>query len=59
MLYAAKGKLPNSDEREYTVMIGHNEDAIVALGVSPNQNDPRRMLAIAAGKSYQDLNNTQ
>jgi hypothetical protein len=59
MLYAAKGKLPNSDEPEYSVMIGHNEDAIVALGVSPNQNDSRRMVAIAAGKSYQNLNNTQ
>ena len=59
MLYAAKGNIPNSDVPEYSVMLGHNMDAIVALGVTKNQNDPRRMVAIAAGKSYQNLNSTQ
>jgi hypothetical protein len=59
MLYAAKGNIPNSDEPEYSVMLGHNMDAIVALGVTKNQDDPRRMVAIAAGKSYQNLNSTQ
>jgi hypothetical protein len=59
MLYAAKGNIPNSDEPEYSVMLGHNMDAIVALGVTKNQNDPRRMVAIASGKSYQNLNTTQ
>jgi hypothetical protein len=59
MLYAAKGNIPNSDVPEYSVMLGHNMDAIVALGVTKNQNDPRRMVPIAAGKSYQNLNSTQ
>jgi hypothetical protein len=59
MLYAAKGSIPNSDVPEYSVMLGHNMDAIVAMGVTKNQNDTRRMVAIASGKSYQNLNSTQ
>jgi hypothetical protein len=59
MLYAAQGKLPNSNEPEYSVMVGHTKDAIVSMGVGRNQTDPRRMVAIASGKSYQNLNSTQ
>lgn len=59
MLYAAHGKPPNSNEPEYSVMVGHTEDAIVSMGVGRNQSDSRRVVAIASGKSYQNLNSTQ
>jgi hypothetical protein len=59
MLYAAQGKLPNSNDPEYSVMVGHTKDAIVSMGVGRNQTDPRRIVAIASGKSYQNLNSTQ
>jgi hypothetical protein len=59
MLYAAQGKLPNSNEPEYSVMVGHTKDAIVSIGVGRNPMDPRRIVAIASGKSYQNLNSTR
>lgn len=59
MLYAAEGMLPNSDEPEYSVMVGHGMGAIVAMGVGRNQHDPRRIVGIAAGEFYQNLNSTQ
>ena len=61
MLYAAQGNLPNSkfNEPEYSVMVGHTKDAIVSMGVGRNQIDPRRIVAIASGNSYQNLNSTQ
>jgi hypothetical protein len=59
MLYAAQGKLPNSNEPEYSVMVGHTKDAIVSMGVGRNRTDPRRIVAIASGNSYQNLNSTQ
>jgi hypothetical protein len=59
MLYAAQGKLPNSNDPEYSVMVGHTKDAIVSMGVGRNQTDPRRIVAIASGISYQNLNSTQ
>ncbi|WP_206759296.1 hypothetical protein, partial [Acinetobacter baumannii] len=34
-------------------------DSIVSIGVGRNPEDPRRMLAIAAGKHYSNLNTTQ
>ncbi|KAK8017417.1 hypothetical protein PG993_013743 [Apiospora rasikravindrae] len=62
-MYIAQGMLPNSRPRdpEYSLYIGHTPDTIVAIGVAhtPSEADPRRMLAIAAGKSYGHLNATQ
>lgn len=59
--YEAYGPLPNSGDAgpEDSSYIGHGEDAIVAIGVGRNPEDPRRMLAIAAGSSYGHLNRTQ
>lgn len=62
MLYKAIGWLPNSPEAqpEFSVHIGHDADPIVAIGVSKyGQGDARRLLASAAGLSYQHLNATQ
>jgi hypothetical protein len=39
--------------------IGHNGNAIVAMGVSHHERSPRRYVAIAAGSSYAFLNSTQ
>lgn len=59
-IYEALGSLPDSvDGAEYSNYIGHNSDAIVAMGVSASERSPRRYIAIAAGKSYAFLNNTQ
>lgn len=59
--FEAYGNLPNSGDvgPEDSSYIGHGSDAIVAIGVGRNPEDPRRMLAIAAGKSYGHLNATQ
>lgn len=62
MLYKAIGWLRNSPEAqpEFSVYIGHDADPIVATGVSKyGQGNARRLLAIAAGSSYQHLNATQ
>lgn len=59
-LYAAAGTLPDSVQGpEYSNYIGHNSEAIVAIGVSYSQLSPRRYLAITAGQHYANLNNTQ
>jgi hypothetical protein len=60
-IYWAKGTLPNDDPKSFTrsKYIGHGTDAIVAIGASRNADDPRRMLCIASGRSYQNLNTTQ
>ncbi|KAK7965917.1 uncharacterized protein PG986_000194 [Apiospora aurea] len=62
-MYIAQGMLPNSRPRdpEYSLYIGHTPNTIVAIGVAhtPSDDDPRRMLAIAAGQSYGNLNATQ
>ncbi|KAK8076111.1 hypothetical protein PG994_003383 [Apiospora phragmitis] len=45
---------------EYSTYIGHTSDTIVAIGIAHTtaEDDPRRMLAIAAGRSYHHLNAT-
>ncbi|KAF2749551.1 hypothetical protein M011DRAFT_398874 [Sporormia fimetaria CBS 119925] len=59
-IYEAAGNLPDSvDSGEMSAYIGHNGDAIVAMGVSHSERSPRRYLAIAAGASYGFLNSTQ
>ncbi|KAH8730886.1 hypothetical protein GQ44DRAFT_736534 [Phaeosphaeriaceae sp. PMI808] len=59
-IYAASGNLPDSvDGSEYSNYIGHDGQAIVAMGVSFSERSPRRYLAIAAGAAYGFLNNTQ
>ncbi|KAF2465424.1 uncharacterized protein BDR25DRAFT_306583 [Lindgomyces ingoldianus] len=59
-IYAASGNLPDSFEgEEYSNYIGHDEKAIVAMGVAFSDHSPRRYLAITAGESYGFLNNTQ
>ncbi|KAL1594437.1 hypothetical protein SLS60_010197 [Paraconiothyrium brasiliense] len=59
-IYAAAGTLPDSVEGpEYSNYIGHNANAIVAMGVAYSELSPRRYVAITAGESYAHLNNTQ
>ena len=59
-IYAASGYLPDSVEGpEYSNYIGHDENAIVAIGVSYSERSPRRYLAIAAGRSYAALDRVQ
>ncbi|KAH8719497.1 hypothetical protein GQ44DRAFT_623364 [Phaeosphaeriaceae sp. PMI808] len=59
--FRAYGMLPNSGNKgpEDLPYIGHTPDAIVAIGVGRNSEDPRRILAIAAGKYYSNLNTAQ
>ncbi|KAI3331479.1 hypothetical protein HD806DRAFT_518499 [Xylariaceae sp. AK1471] len=59
--YQARGPLPNSGDAgpEDSSYVGHTADSIVAIGVGRNPEDPRHMLAIAAGSSYAHLNTTQ
>ena len=58
--YPAVGFLPDSGgNEEYSVYFGHGSDAIVAIGVTTNNNSTERILGIAAGKSYDNLNATQ
>lgn len=59
-IYEASGNLPDTvDSGEMSAYIGHNGNAIVAVGVSHSERSPRRYLAITAGSSYGFLNNTQ
>lgn len=59
-LYKAVGYLPNSGPYvEESWYFGHGPNAIVAIGVSRNQEDPRRMIGIASGEAYKHLNQTQ
>ncbi|KAF2178316.1 hypothetical protein K469DRAFT_718410 [Zopfia rhizophila CBS 207.26] len=59
-IYAASGNLPDSvNSPEYSNYIGHDGNAIVAMGVAHSEASPRRYLAITAGESYAFLNNTQ
>lgn len=57
----AYGNLPNSGDvgPELSTYVGHSVDTVVAIGVGRNPDDPRRMLAMAAGASYRHLNATQ
>ncbi|WPH03988.1 Hypothetical protein R9X50_00687200 [Acrodontium crateriforme] len=61
MQYAATGELPNStpDDPEYSVYLGHDTKAIVAIGVGRNSLSPVRMLGIAAGEYYKHLDKIQ
>lgn len=56
--YAATGELPNSvtGDPEYSVYVGHDTAAIVAIGVGRNWQAPTRVLAVAAGSQYDHLN---
>jgi hypothetical protein len=60
-LWVAEGLLPNSGigEPEESTYFGHGSSAIVAIGVGRNATNPRRMLGIAAGESYDNLDRTQ
>ncbi|KAK8135472.1 hypothetical protein PG984_003412 [Apiospora sp. TS-2023a] len=62
-MYIAKGMLPYSPPKdpEYSLYIGHTSDTVVAIGVAHTNtpDDPRRMLAIAAGSSYGNLDKAQ
>ncbi|KAI1159731.1 hypothetical protein F5B18DRAFT_635448 [Nemania serpens] len=57
----AYGTLPNSGDvgPELSTYVGHSIDTVVTIGVGRNPDDPRRMLAMAAGASYRHLNATQ
>ena len=58
-IYPAVGYLPDSgSSEEYPDYVGHGLDAIVAIGVT-NSDSTERILGIAAGKSYDNLNATQ
>jgi hypothetical protein len=60
-LYEAEGTFPNSlpDHVERSTYVGHNSDAIVAIAAANEPADERRIMAIAAGKSYQHLDKAQ
>ena len=59
-IYPAVGYLPDSgSSEEYSDYFGHGLDAIVAIGVTTNNDSTERILGIAAGKSYDNLNATQ
>ena len=59
-IYPVRGYLPNSgDSESYSEYYGHSSDAIVAIGVTPNNASTERILGIAAGASYAALNATQ
>ena len=59
-IYPAVGFLPDSgSSEEYSDYFGHGSDAIVAIGVTANNDSTERILGIAAGKSYDTLNATQ
>jgi hypothetical protein len=56
----ARGLLPNSGNlEEWSRYPGYNTDNIVAIGVATIPQEPRKMLAIAAGSAYLPLNATQ
>jgi hypothetical protein len=60
-LHAARGFLPDSNVREYSVYIGRGNHTIVALGVAsePYAYTAKRYMAIAAGSYYDNLNQVQ
>ena len=59
-IYPVIGFLPDSgSNEEYSDYLGHESDAIVAIGVTTNKDSTERILGIAAGKSYDTLNATQ
>ena len=59
-VYPAVGFLPDSgSNEEYSDYFGHSPDAIVAIGVTTNNDSTEHILGIAAGKSYDALNATQ
>lgn len=59
-IYPAQGNLPDSgDSAEWSTYFGHSSDAIVAIGVTTNNETTKHILGIAAGASYAALNATQ
>lgn len=59
-LYTAIGYLPDSASGEFSVYLGHDPSAIVAIGVAAANTGPNpRYFGIAAGTSYSNLNTAQ
>ncbi|KAF8852452.1 hypothetical protein BDZ45DRAFT_716973 [Acephala macrosclerotiorum] len=59
-MFAAQGYLPNSGTRnEWARYPGYTVDAIVAIGVATNPDVDGRILGIASGALYANLNSTQ
>ena len=59
-IYPAHGNLPDSgNSQEWSTYFGHSSDAIVAIGVTTNNETTKHILGIAAGTSYAALNATQ
>lgn len=59
-MYPALGNLPDSDDsEEFSTYFVHGSDAIVAIGVTANNESTEHILGIAAGESYAALNATQ